>query len=328
MLIILFNVIRMMRKIYIGIIVSAAALIGYIAFTTLAATQPQPAESGSVVLSLGSTMVDYNDTQTWTAKIPENAGYVVTVRPVNDPTIFLIGPGTADFNGDASGSVLIGGNLPAGATNLRVELASDPSIYDEKLFMVGEASPSVALTVTNLQVNYDETQTWNANISPNARYVVTLRPLGNTTVILIGSGTADASGAASSSFVVGRNLSPGPTNLRVELASDPSIFDEKLFMVGEISPSVNVTVASAQMNYDDTQSWNASGLPPDAGYVITLRSLASPVIIVLGSGSADANGEATGSFIVGRNVPAGEAILRIELASLPTYYGEVTFTVG
>src|SRR5574341_1626834 len=158
MLIILFNVIRTMKKIFIGIIVSAAALIGYIVFTNMPATQPQPAETGSVVLSLGSTIVDYNDTQTWSAKVPENADYVVTVRPVNDPTIFLIGPGTADFRGDASGTVLIGGNLPAGPTNLRVELASDPSIFDEKLFMVGEVSPSVNVTVASTQMNYDRSE--------------------------------------------------------------------------------------------------------------------------------------------------------------------------
>ncbi|MGH9923601.1 MAG: hypothetical protein ACRD38_12705, partial [Nitrososphaerales archaeon] len=281
------------------------------------------------ILVVAKPAVNYDEIQNWSAKITPGAGYLVTLRPVGSPAIFILGSGNADANGDAVGSFGVARNLPTGDIALRVELVSDPATFDEKLFAVSEITPSVAVTVANQQVNYGDTQGWEAaGLPPDAGYVITLRSLANPIVFVLGSGNADANGDARGSFGIGGNLPAGASAFRVELTSDPSIYDERFFMVGEITPSVAVTVANQQVNYGDTQGWEAAGLPPDAGYVITLRAVENPVVILLGSGNSNADGEASGSFGIGDNIPAGEYALHIELESLPPYFGEATFNVG
>jgi hypothetical protein len=88
-------------------------------------------------VTIEKLQISYGDTQNWRAKLPPNASYLVTLRSQAGPAVIVIGSGDANSNGDASGSFLIGGNLPAGETALRVELTSNPSIFDENVFTIG-----------------------------------------------------------------------------------------------------------------------------------------------------------------------------------------------
>jgi hypothetical protein len=92
--------------------------------------------------------------------------------------------------------------------------------------------------------------------------------------------------------------------------------------------TVNFSVDKLTIDYDDMQTWTANGLPPNAGYTVTLRSLANPVVVVLGSGNANDEGEAGGSFLVGRNLAFGDTILRVALSEEPENFGESNFQIG
>ena len=185
---------------------------------------------------------------------------------------------------------------------------------------------SVLVSIQKSHVGYDDTQTWSAKLPANTSYLLTLRSPGNPVVVL-GSGNADQNGEVSGSFVVGGNLPRGTTALRVEMTSDPSIFEESTFIIEEPPGSITLTLEKSIINYDDIQTWTAHGFIPNEGYLITIRSPGNPVV-VLGSGNADQNGEVSGSFVVGRNLPSGDSILRIEVASLPSYYSESTFRIS
>jgi|GEM_PF-2092111 len=186
---------------------------------------------------------------------------------------------------------------------------------------------SILVSIQKSHIGYDDTQTWNVKLPPNAGYLLTLRSPGKS-VIVIGSGNADANGDAGGSFVVGGNLPIGTTALRIELTSDPSIFEERTFIVEDPPGSIILTLQTPNISYNDIQSWSASGFAPHEGYVVTLRSPTNRTVIVIASGNADANGNASGSFLVGGNVPSGDNMLRIEAASLPSYYGEATFRIS
>jgi hypothetical protein len=186
----------------------------------------------------------------------------------------------------------------------------------------------IVISVEKLRIGYDDTQTWTATLSPNTDYLLTLRSPTSPVVIVLGSGNADADGNASGSFVVARNLPSGIAALRVELISDSSMFEEVIFIVGDPPASITLTLEKSQIVFDDTQTWTAKGFLPYESYVLMVRSSTSPVVIVLGSGNADADGNASGSFVVARNLPSGENILRIEVASHPAYGNQTTFRIG
>jgi hypothetical protein len=184
---------------------------------------------------------------------------------------------------------------------------------------------SVLVSIQKSHIGYNDMQVWIAKLPANSSYLLTLRSPGNPVVVL-GSGNADQNGEASGSFVVGGNLPRGTTVLRVEMTSDPSIFEESTFIIEEPPGSMTLTLEKSIINYDDIQTWSAHGFIPNEVYLITIRSPGNPVV-VLGSGNADQNGEASGSFVVGRNLPSGDSILRIEVASLPSYYTESTLRI-
>jgi hypothetical protein len=183
----------------------------------------------------------------------------------------------------------------------------------------------MAITVQSFRMNYNDTQTWNVKLPPNADYRLTLRSPGNP-VFVIGSGSADENGEASGSFVVGGNLPLGATALRVELASNPSIFEERTFIIGNPPGSITLTLQRSIVTHGETQIWIASDLVPYERYVVTVRSPGNPVFVI-GSGSADENGEASGSFVVGGNLPLGDNTLRLEIASNSSYHSEATFRI-
>ena len=84
-----------------------------------------------------------------------------------------------------------------------------------------------------------------------------------------------------------------------------------------------VLVGKDTIGYNDTQTWSSKGLPPNADYVVTVRG--EGVALVIGSGTTDDNGEAAGSFLVGNNLPLGTLGIRLELASNPNAFGEISF---
>ena len=88
---------------------------------------------------------------------------------------------------------------------------------------------------------------------------------------------------------------------------------------------ISISVSKMNVHYGDMEAWNAKGLPPGADYVakVNFASLALRV----GSGRANANGEANGSFGIGDNIPLGPVTLRIELASDPAIFGEAPMNI-
>ncbi len=109
------------------IMVLAAAGIAY----TMATSSPTPiAPEPTLQLSLGKTTVNYGDQETWSVKgLAPGGDYVATIRLGG--TAAIIGKGTTDANGTASGSFVVGQNIPPGTFIFRVELASDPAKFDE-----------------------------------------------------------------------------------------------------------------------------------------------------------------------------------------------------
>jgi|GEM_PF-5296831 len=316
-----------MKKIFIGIIVSAVALIGYIAATSYTQQTPSEMAKFGPDISVEKTTINYDDIQLWSGKLPPGASYLVTLRPVATGTIFILGSGNADANGDANGSFLVARNLPTGETALRVEVASDSSVFDEEVFAITGIPPTITVTVANAQVNYGDMQSWEAKGLPrDTGYVLTIRSISSPVVVLLGSGNANTDGEASGSFLVEGNVPSGDNAFRIELASDPNVYNETFFVIGA-SPSVSVTLEKTQTSHDDTQNWSAK-LPPNAGYRVTLRPVATATVIVIGSGTADANGDASGSFVVGGNLPSGDTVLRVELTSDPSIFDEKHFTIG
>jgi hypothetical protein len=59
-----------------------------------------------------------------------------------------------------------------------------------------------------------------------------------------------------------------------------------------------------------------------------LRPLANPTVLVIGSGKADVNGDAGGSFVVAMNLPMGDIAIRVELTSDQSIFDEKRFTIG
>jgi len=186
---------------------------------------------------------------------------------------------------------------------------------------------TVAVAIQELRTNYGDTQTWTAKLPPNSSYVISLRSLASPVVIVVGSGSADANGEASGSFGIGNNLPSGSVVLRVELTSNPSAFQERTFIIGEPPGSITMAAQKSRISYGDTQTWTASGFAPHERYLVTVRSPTSPAILVIGSGNADANGNASGSFGVGPNIPVGDNILRVEVETLSSFYAETTFKI-
>ena len=119
-----------MQKIYMAIIAAAAAVaVGVIAYTVVSSTGNEKT-ADTIVVSVEKATVNHNDTQTWHTKgLPPNAAYAVTLRLAD--TALVVSTGTADANGEASGSFLVEPNLPLGTVVLRVELASDSSKFGE-----------------------------------------------------------------------------------------------------------------------------------------------------------------------------------------------------
>ncbi|MFQ5970326.1 MAG: hypothetical protein ACE5J2_07530 [Nitrososphaerales archaeon] len=217
-----------MEKIYLGIMVFAAVGIAY-TFLTSSPTQAGEGQS-TILISVEKSTVNYNDMEGWSAKgLPPNEDYKATLRSID--TALLLGSGTADANGEATGSFLVGENIPPGTFTFRVELASDPKKFDEvSVDLVPEGSrelvpDTILLSVEKTTVDYNDMEAWSVKgLPPNTDYITSLRF--SDTVLIVGSGTADANGEATGSFLVGENIPPGTFTFRVELASDPKKFDE------------------------------------------------------------------------------------------------------
>ncbi|MGH9923428.1 MAG: hypothetical protein ACRD38_11820, partial [Nitrososphaerales archaeon] len=178
------------------------------------------------------------------------------------------------------------------------------------------------ISIEKFQVKQGDSQTWSGRVRPDAEYSVTLRWPGNA--VVVGSGKADTTGQVSGSFLVGSNVPSGPVTLQI--ASDQSAYEEKTFLVGESSGSVSLVVVESHINYGAAQIWAAKGLPPYASYVLTLKL--DGATLVLSGGNADENGDASGSFGVGTNIPKGENFLQIDVPSYPSYSAQTSFVVG
>ncbi len=89
------------------------------------------------------------------------------------------------------------------------------------------------------------------------------------------------------------------------------------------SEAIHISVGKASVRYNDTETWSVSGLPPNTGYAVTVRWPNNAFLV--GTGTADANGEAKGSFQIGTGIPSGERKLRVEIASDPDTRSETAF---
>jgi hypothetical protein len=177
------------------------------------------------------------------------------------------------------------------------------------------------ISVDNPKVSHGDIVHWSAKrLTPNAEYVATVRQ--PSVAWVVNTGTADNNGEASGSFQIASNMSLGPITLRIEDTSDNSRLGEKTLVIRAV-----LTVQKSQISYDDTQTWSVEGLPPDAEYVLTLGSPQSALVFVLGKGSADSKGEASGSFLIGQNLPSGDNVLSIALTG-SSYKESVTFKIG
>ncbi|MFQ5970363.1 MAG: ArnT family glycosyltransferase, partial [Nitrososphaerales archaeon] len=285
----------------------------------------------TLVLSVEKTTVNYGDVETWSAKgLPPYADYKTTLRWSG--TVLKIGAGSADANGEASGSFVVGENIPPGTFRVRVELASDPKKFGEASvdFAPGEVSrdilpKTIVVSVEKTTVVYGDVEAWSAKgLPPNAEYETRIGWPGY--VLKLASGTADANGEASGSFVVVEDIPLGDFAFRVQLKSDPKRFAEvSMELVTRegsadgVAKTILVSVEKTTVVYGDVEAWSAKGLPPNADYKTTLRWSFARVTVA--SGTADANGEASGSFLVGENIPVSFKI-RVELASDPKIFGD------
>jgi hypothetical protein len=86
--------------------------------------------------------------------------------------------------------------------------------------------------------------------------------------------------------------------------------------------NISLSVEKDTVNYGDIQTWSVRGLPPNADYVATVRF--ADTALVVGTGRANANGEANGSFLIGQNIPPGTFIFKVEVSSDPTIFKEVS----
>jgi hypothetical protein len=180
-------------------------------------------------------------------------------------------------------------------------------------------SGSIEISVEKSTVHYGDTQTWSAKgLPPDADYVATVRFAG--TALIVGTGRADTNGEAAGSFVIGHNIPPRDVIFKLELASNPGVFGETSMNIP--SGSIEISVEKSTVHYGDTQTWSAKGLPPDADYVATVRFAGTALIV--GTGRADTNGEAAGSFVIGHNIPPGTFAFKVEVASNPTITNEVS----
>lgn len=91
------------------------------------------------------------------------------------------------------------------------------------------------------------------------------------------------------------------------------------------SRKIIVKVEKASLSYGEIQTWYVSGLLPYEEYLVTVRW--PGIALLLGSGRADATGQAKGSFRVCANIPSGNIIFRVELKSDDLKYGETEFEV-
>ena len=178
------------------------------------------------------------------------------------------------------------------------------------------------VSIDKPRVSYGDIVNWSAKkLHPNEDYVVKLR--WPDMVAITGSGKADVNGEASGSFEIERNLPIGIVTLGIEDSSNDLRFGEKVLLIQAV-----LTVQKLQIGYGDTQTWSAKGLPPDAEYILKLGSPRSAGVFILGNGSADSKGEASGSFLIGSNLPAGDNILSIELKTGSSQKESVTFKIG
>jgi hypothetical protein len=84
---------------------------------------------------------------------------------------------------------------------------------------------------------------------------------------------------------------------------------------------ISLSVEKPTVNYGDTQTWSVKGLPPNADYIATVRF--ADTALIVGTGRANANGEANGSFLIGQNIPPGTFIFKVEVSSDPAQFKEV-----
>ena len=94
----------------------------------------------------------------------------------------------------------------------------------------------------------------------------------------------------------------------------------------EFQPSYVVSVDKPNFHHFDTANWRVKGLPANADYK-TILGWGDDSVLLPG-GTANAKGEAAGSFLIGDNIPPGAFTLRIELASNPSRFGEVSMNVS
>ncbi|MFQ5970324.1 MAG: hypothetical protein ACE5J2_07520 [Nitrososphaerales archaeon] len=215
----------------------------------------------------------------------------------------------------------------AGAVGVGYALASTFTTQSSTAPNTSSAPIIILPSVEKNIVGYNHTESWGVKgLPPYAGYVATLR--WSDTAVVIDSGTADANGEASGSFLVVEEIPAGKFVFRVELASDAGKFGETSV---DLVPGVSIDfepsniVVSIEKNlvaYNDTQTWSVKGLPPNADYTATLRW--PDTALIIDSGTADANGEASGSFLVGEEISAGKFVFRVELASFPAMFGEVS----
>ncbi|MFQ5970357.1 MAG: PQQ-dependent sugar dehydrogenase [Nitrososphaerales archaeon] len=315
-----------MRKIYLGII--AAVVVG-IAYTLASPFILQP----SILLSVDKDTVGYRDKASWSAEgLPPDADYETSIRWPGH--VLKLRGGTADANGEASGSIEASENIPPGDFTFRVQLKSDPKRFAEVSMdlVAGEVSSdilpkTIVVSVEKTTVVYGDVEAWSVKgLPPNSDYKTTLRWPG--TVLKLRGGTADANGEASDSFQVGENIPAGNFRVRVELASDPKKFGEASvdLALGEVSrdllpKTIVVSVEKTTVRYNDTLVWSVKGLPSNADYSTMIKF--SGIALKLASGTADANGEASGSIAVGENIPPGAFTFSVQLKSDPARFGEV-----
>ncbi len=88
---------------------------------------------------------------------------------------------------------------------------------------------------------------------------------------------------------------------------------------------ISISVSKTTVHHGDTQVWSAKGLQPGGDYAATVRF--ADVVLTVGAGRANPNGEANGSFLIGGNIPPGPVTFRIELASDPATFGETIMNV-
>jgi hypothetical protein len=213
--------------------------------------------------------------------------------------------------------------ITVGVAAVAVAVAVAVVIYTQSQYSV-----NILVSLEKTTVNYGDTQTWSVKgLPPNADYIATVRWA--STALIVNTGTANNNGEANGSFPIGPTIAPGTVMLRVELASDATNYGETSMNIalssGELSGSILLSVEKTTVNYGDTQTWSVKGLPPNADYIATVRFADTALIVNIGT--ADVNGEATDSFVIGPNIPPGTLAFRIEIASDPGTFDEITLNL-